>query len=216
MKKFFRRLLPLLLSISLAYTLFLSAPFGLFFYSFHALNESEDAIALELHPLSGLIVFEDTSTTAEAELVSNQTLTYALSDEILERKLSAYFAKRSIPGIVLESLTATIAPEMLSLQISWQCELLGYRFYKNTVFSEWGLRVARVGEVKRIEIKPSQLHSNHLYSVNLAEYWKYAPWVTRSDGWFALDSTSRLNIQELVLQDGEVALTLGATPEVEL
>lgn len=214
MKKFFRRLCILLLLISLLYVMFLAAPFALYFYSFQALNESEEAFALELYPLSGLIVLED-STTAETALVSNQTLTYALSDETLERMLSVYVTQRAIPGFVLSSLKVMIAPEMLSLRVSWQCELLGYRFYENTVFSEWQLRVAKAGEQKRIELKPKELHSNHLYSVNLAEYWEYSPWIDKPDGWFALDSTSQLDIQELVLRDGELSLTIGIAADTD-
>ena len=209
MKKFFRRLFLLLLFAALGYALFLVAPFGLFLYSFQALDDSEEAFALEIHPLSGLIILED-SSSPDTALTSNQTLTYALSDEILERLLSNYLTTRPIPSIALDSLEVLIAPEMLSLKISWQCELLGYRFYENTVFSEWQLRVVKAGELKRIELRPQQLHSNHLYSVNLANYWAYSPWIDNPDGWFALESTSHLNIQELMLQDGDLSLTLGA------
>jgi hypothetical protein len=214
MKKFFFRLFLLLFLASLGYALFLCAPFGLFWYSFQALNETEEAFALELHPLSGLVVLEN-SSSAETALASKQTLTYALSDETVERTLSAYLLKRPIPGVVLDSLNVLIAPEMLSLKISWQCELFGYRFYENTVFSEWLFRVVRNGERTHIEIKPSDLHSNHLYSVNLVDYWNYAPWIDHPEGWFALDSSSYLNIQELALQDGVIALTLGAAAGTE-
>ena len=215
MKKFFFRLFLLLLLFFLGYALFLGAPFGLFFYSFQALNESEEAFSLELSPLSGLIIVEEGSKT-EAALVTKQTLTYALSAEVLERLLLSYLEERPLPGIPLNSLEVMIAPEMLSLRISWQCELFGYRFYDNTVFSEWLIRLAKDKEQTRIEIKPKELHSNHLYSVNLAEFWEDFPWVDDNpDGWFALDSSSRLNIQELILQDGAAALTLGQARDAE-
>ena len=212
MKTFFFRLFLLLFLAALGYALFLAAPFGLFFYSFQILNNSEEALAFELLPLSALIVLEDNSAT-EATPFSNQTLTYTLPDETLERILFASLEKRPIPGVVLDSLTVLIAPEMLSVEISWQCELLGYRFYENTIFSEWLIRAGKNGDQQRIEIKPRDLHSNHLYSLNLAEYWTYNPRIKDPDGWVVLAPGSAMNIQELVLQDGAIALTFGAVTE---
>lgn len=205
MKKF---LLLLFLALFL-YILILVAPVGIFFYSLHSLNFSEKTPAQELSALSLLVVIEEPAESQDethATESQTQVVTFTIPDEEISAMFYDDLTARQLPGLTLDTVETTISPEMISLTISWHCQFFGYQFYEVTVLSEW---LVRFSEAKVIEVKPTNIHTNHLYSVDWVMAWEYVNRAEKPDGWLALTSFAHMNVQDIVLKDREVALTIG-------
>jgi len=203
-----KKILVLLFLAALTYGLILVTPIGFFFYSLSSLNLSEETLSQELAALATLIVFEEPEKSDTT--TSQNQVTFTVSQEGVSDMLFTALSARQYPCLTLKLVEMLIAPEMISLTVSWQCEVFGYQLYKASVFSEWFIRLSRA---RIVEIQPDNIHTNHLYSVNWADFWKYVTKTKTSDGWLALSPTAQMHIQELMLQDNKISFTVGMSEE---
>ncbi len=203
-------LLALLLLAALLYLGIVLAPLGIFFHSVYALVNSEPVLPLEF---DGLYI-EEAGVPSEPEASQIQAVSLTITEVELGKLLTDFLAQTSYPCLELSTTETAIAPEMLSVTLSWRCQFLRVPFFEFTVFSEWWVRLREGPQINKIEVKPRIIQvprrSRILnWGVNWAKVWPYVTHTHDSDGWLAVvSSSSRLNIHDMALQDQECWLSL--------
>lgn len=205
-----KKALFIILVILVVYVVILVAPVGVFLHQISSLEFSGDALHDQLSAISSISISED---PGETDVVpTSQALTLTVTDENISTMLYNALIKQKRAFMAVEQVDTNISPEMIHLAISSRYGLFGYLPYETTVFSEWMVKVSPnpsdPDRTSVIEIKPVNIHTNHLYTVNFAKFWKYATKTDVSDGWFALPSSIQFQIQYLILKDHEISLSI--------
>jgi hypothetical protein len=191
----------------------LIAPFALFLHHIYTLDLSEESLYEQVEMLSFFSFSEEADGTDSSTAAEGQVFMITVTDEDLGTMLHHALAKNPSPLITVSNVTTTISPEMIFLEISLQFGLSGYQIFETAVFSEWRARISQGAsdtyKNPLIEIKPVDIHTTVLHTLNFARFWKYATQTETSDGWLALPSlSSHFDIQYVVLQDHEISISL--------
>ncbi len=199
MKKF----LIIVCIILLLYGTFLVTPVGLFFYQLSSLEFSADIFPEEFQTLAALSIVEQSGAGNTENKSRNIML--ILTEEDVTPILHNAFRKKEGSFMKVRQVDINISPETIHVVLSSQYGLFGYQFFYTMVISEWMVRVyPESSPAGHIEIKPLDIHTNHLYTVNWAKIWDTVMKTDRTDGWLALPSSSRVRIYELTLKEHEV------------
>ncbi len=209
MKKVFVFLVTALLCCGL----YLLIPLGLFGCALYSFDVSQDILLHELNGISPLLMTEKRPEESEEPEASVEFITFSISEEALGEMLFDILKKKQHPLLAVDHIEIQISPEMVSLAISWAYHLLDYQFYQATIFSEWVVR-SNAGNsddenTAMIEIKPYNIHSNKLYSVNWADVWQLVNRIKNTDEWFTLFSKKQeLPIRDILLQDDQLSINV--------
>ena len=134
----------------------------------------------------------------------------SITNENMRTMLHHALTKKQNTFIAVNDVDTEISPEMIYLAISSNYGLPGYRPYETTVFSEWMVRMSPrspgTAQTHMVEIKPVNIHTNHLYTVNLAKFWPYVTRTRVSDGWFRLPSFPLIQLEDIVLNEHAISI----------
>lgn len=205
-----KKILFLIFVVLLLYAAILFAPIGIFLFQASSLEFSDDALYEQLAALTSVIVIEDVGTT-EAQ-PSPQSIIVTLSEEDLEDILTRAFRKQENAFIHVNLVRTEISPDLIELEIFYQYGWRDYRLFEATIFSRWLVDIfpplSESEKSSRIGIMPVEMHTNHLYSVNLAQLWPYLVNTTRENPWLILLGDAQFQIEDLTLLEHELALSL--------
>lgn len=203
-----KKVLLIILVLVVGYIVILVAPVVLFLFHISSLEFQEDGLQEQLRMLSTLSIFEEPDKYRFPP--GEQNITVTVTNEHVNTMLYHALTEKQNPFMTINQVNTTISPEMIHLGISSDYGFFSYQPYKTTLFSEWMVRVvpnaSDSGKTHIVAIKPITMHTNHLYTVNLAGIWKYVAKTGSSNGWLALPSTSQLQIRALTLKDQKASI----------
>lgn len=204
MKKF----LFLILLAALFYGAFLFAPVGIFLFQASSLEFSDNALYKQLAALTSVTVIENTGETEPAP----QAVTVTLTEEDLENLLTGAFRKKENIFLHVNLVQIEISPDMVLLEISYQYGWGKYGSFETTIFSQWLVDIfppqTAAEKSSRIGLMPVEMHTNHLYSLNLAQLWPYLVHTTRENPWLILPASAQFQLEEMNLQEHELSVNL--------
>ncbi len=192
--------------VFVVYAVMLITPVALFFFQLSSLEFEGQALYDQLSALSALTIVENPGETERTS--KHHFLTITITDENFSSTLYDALIKQKNSFMRLHLVDTTISPERIHLAISSNYGILGIFPYKTAVFSEWMVRVLDADDVSFVEIKPVNIHTNHLYTVNFAKLWKYVSNTETSEGWLVLPSSSQFQIRDITLEDHELSLNV--------
>ena len=199
--------LALALTGVVGYVTLLLAPIILFWYVLVSLDISHDAWAAQLKTLATVSVVEASDSPAEtANRAPVVTLTLSAAD--VRRMMIEAVIAHQLPLFKLRAASVQIAPEQISLALSWHIKFFDFTAYETTMFSEWTVLAAPAAQDANVIFTPLDLHTNHLYSVNWANLLPYAPNLQIQDGGLHLPLFDELGIHAIALQDREVTVSM--------
>ncbi|MBD3305059.1 hypothetical protein GF339_01780 [candidate division KSB3 bacterium] len=200
-------LLILLLLIA-AIGLVFVAPAGLALFQLASLEFPGEAIHEQLQALTTFSIVEAANET-EAEH-RRQVLTLTVTDENIQTMLANALSQQDSPFITITDVATIISPEALSLTLTAQYGLFGYGIFDATVFSEWAVKMVEALPEggNGVAMKPLNIHTDHLYTVNLARLWRYLAHTAKTDGWLLLPSIAPLQLEHLTLDDHQISFSV--------
>lgn len=204
-----KKILFLILVLLLLYTAFLLVPVGIFLFQASSLKFSDNVLYDQLTALSSVIVIEN---TAEAE-PSPQTITITLTEEDLEHILIGAFRNKENKYIRVNFIRTEISPDLIEVDISYDYGWEDYHLFETTIFSQWLVDIfpplSQKEKTRRIGIMPLEIHTNHLYSVNLAQLWPYLlKRVSFEEPWLIFPGEHQFQIEDMRLQEHKLSLSL--------
>lgn len=192
----------------LLYGTFLFAPVGIFLFQASSLEFSDNALYEQLAALMSVTVIEGTGETEP----SPQAVTVILTEEDLEQVLTRAFNSQDNRFVQVKLVHTEISPDMILLEISYQYGLWEHWFFETTIFSQWLFDIfpplSASEKSNRIGVVPVEVHTNHLYSVNLAQLWPYLVNTIRDDAWLIVPVNAQFQIEDANLHEHELALCL--------
>lgn len=203
-----KKILFLLLVAVLLYGAFLLAPVGIFLFQVSSLEFSDNAVYDQLAALTSLTVIENTDEIEPAP----QAVTVTLTEENLEYILTRAFRSKENMVLHINLLRTEISPDLIFLEITYQYGWGKYGSFEATLFSQWLVDIfppqTAMQKSNRIGVMPVELHTNHLYSVNLAEIWRYFFNFTKGHEWFIFPEIHQFQLGDMSLQEHELSLNL--------
>lgn len=209
MKKYVLLFICLLLPIVLVglYGMWLIAPVGLLFLHAAELPLSAETFQQQLNALAMVSIAEKTEKAKDAATIP-ATITFTIPAEALNVLL--YQGLTAKPGkfITVDRVNVDISAETIYAVCDVHYGLPGLPKLAAIVYSEW--KVKNSANAGTVEIKPIELHSNRLYSVNLAEWWAKFEKKEASGGWMPLSLVTPLQIQDIMLEEDALVLLIAS------
>lgn len=182
--------------------LMFASPMFVMWHQIAALSEVRALIEQEFELFSGVTVSENGSETGKSEALP-QIVTVTLPQDALKSMILHALSDRALPCMIIRDVKTAITPETVSIQIASACEMFGRQLYAIKTLTEWEVR----GDAG-VNIRPAQIRSTVLSSVDWATYWKYVA-KTDADGWCPFfSSDTPLAVQDILLQEREIAINL--------
>ena len=203
-----KKLLFLILVAVLLYGVILFAPVGIFMFQASSLEFSDNALYEQLAALTSVTVIENAGETNPAP----QAVTVTLTEEDLENLLNWAFKRKEHLLLHVNWVHTEISPEMVFLEISYQYGWGKYGSVETTIFSQWLVDIfppqTAGGKSSHIGVMPVEMHTNHLYSVNLAQLWPYLVHTTRENPWLIVPASAQFQLEDMSLQEHELSVNL--------
>jgi len=190
----------------------LVAPVVIFLFHVSSLEFSEDIFREYLDTFSTLSVSENTENDSNSPNSAHE-LTVIITEEQVSQMLHAALMKQTSSIVTVNSVHVEVSPEGSRMEISYLYGISGYWPFETTIFSDWLIRTplqspASNTSVDILQIKPVNIHTNHLYSVDWAEFWPSVSRSKASEGWVNVRIGSGGYIRKFALQEHEFSLNL--------
>ncbi|GAK49108.1 hypothetical protein U14_00326 [Candidatus Moduliflexus flocculans] len=181
--------------------LIFASPVAVMWHQLASLSSICVFIEQEFAPFSDMAVSEESDGKDDAE-TQPQIVTVTLPQDTLKVMVQKALSDHALPCMTIRDVKTVITPETISIQIASACELFGRQLYAIKTLSEWEVR-----DDAGVNIRPTQIHSTVLRTINWASYWKYFAKRADDDGWQPFfPPNSSLAIQDILLQEREIAI----------
>ena len=207
MKKFFLLILILILLVCLCGAV-LIAPVALFFLHISSLPGLAETSQEQFDAFAGFLVVEENGQTNDTTTIIFHTITITIAEEDLDTLLYDYLSTKQSGFIRIEQVDTDISAETIYIAIDANFGLFGFQVFETTLFSEWMMRSSP--EVGTIELKPVDIHTSYAYTVNLVKLWNVMKRKELSEGWLTLPLTSQIQIEDIILQENEIAISIAS------
>ncbi len=180
-----------------------ASPIAVMWHQLAAFAGIRVLIEQEFELFAGVELSEEGGGTPK-EQAQSQIVTVTLPQDALKTMIEQTLAEHALPCMTIREIKTAITPETISIQVASACELFGRQLYAIKTLSEWEVR----GDAG-VNIRPAQIYSTVLTTINWAKYWKYLAKNADADGWQPFfSSDSSLAVQDILLQEREIAINL--------
>ncbi len=214
MKKFFLFILSLILLLCL-YGIVLVAPVALFFMYAPSSQVFAEALQTQLNTFSTFSIVEKNGEISDTSNTTH-SITLTITKEDLDTLLYNVLTAKQSRLITIERVESDISAETIHLAIESHYGLFGWRMFDMTLYSEWMVRRSAISFKPVIpsivEIKPIDIHTSYLHSVNFVELWNVLEKKEFSNGWIPLPLASELQIEDIILWEDEIAVSIASNP----
>jgi hypothetical protein len=211
MKKFLLLFLFLFLLLCLG-GIVLTAPVVLLFTHVSSPQALAETLQDQLNAFSTFTIVEENGQTDDTSL-SKHSITLTITEKDMNRLLYNCVTAKKSPFITIEKVESDISAETIYVVIDFFYGLFGFQT-SDSIMSEWMVRVSPASSesamTSRIEIKPVDIHTSYLYSVNFVELWNVVKRGKSFDGWLPLPLDPELQIEDIILWEDEIAVSIAS------
>ena len=207
MKKIFFLIIILILLVCLC-GVALIAPVVLFFLHIPPLPDLAETFQEQIDAFSAFSVVEQDEQTNETTTITFHSITITIVEEDINTLLYDHLSTKRSSFIMVEQVDSNISAETIYIEIDVHYGLFGFHVFDTTLFSEWMVRSSP--EASIIELKPVDIHTSYAYTVNLVKVWNIMKRKELSDGWMMLPLASQLQIEDIILQENEIAISIAS------
>ena len=207
MKKFFLSILILILLVCLCGVV-LIAPIVLFFLYIPPLPDLAGTFQEQIDAFSVFSVVEQDKQTNETTTITFHSITITILEEDINTLLYDHLSTKQSSFITIEQVDSDISAETIYIEIDAHYSFFGSQVFDTTLFSEWMVRTSP--EAGIIELKPVDIHTNYAYTVNFVKVWNVMKRKELSDGWMILPFASQLQIEDIILRENEIAISIAS------
>lgn len=211
-RRFFGWLLLVLLLAALGLTgLAAIAPVALPMW--HALHLSGFAAAVqaELAALAELEIVESSGEAEDAVEVVH-ALTVTIAEDILADMLRETLAEHPSPFLRVTSLRIRIIPNSILLDLNVMYTFREYAVFSTALATEWRIRTSpallAAPMPTVVEVSPRLIRAAYWPEVDWIPFWQILARHRADGGWLPLECTIPLRLQDVLLDDGELLLSM--------
>jgi hypothetical protein len=161
--------------------------------------------------LADLMIVESSDQVEEPVNIIH-SLTVTLPEEAVEQML--YESLHQKPGrlMAIRSVRTQISPDRMQVDLDVDYTLRGHVVFNTSFTSEWLLRTSpsllASPMPSIVELAPLTIRASYWPSVEWTPLWEVMTGTRANNGWIALEFTSSFRLEDLNIEEGELALSI--------
>lgn len=183
-------------------------PVVLFFLHIPPLPDLAETFQEQIDAFSVFSIIEQDKQTNETTTITFHSITITIVEEDINTLLYDHLSTKQSSFITIEQVDSNISTETIYTEIDAHYSLFGFHVFDTTLFSEWMVRTSP--EAGIVELKPVDIHTSYAYTVNLVKLWNVMKRKELSDGWMMLPLASQLQIEDIILRENEIAISIAS------
>lgn len=166
--------------------------------------------------LTDIMIVEDPIQLEESPTAIIHSLSVTIPEHDVSQMLDDSLTTQPARFLTVTDVMVEISTERMAIEIDVEYGFADRTVFATTVTSEWRLRAAPSLSASpvpnTIEVKPLSIHAQYWPSVDWIPLWRLINRERLAHDWLALQFTTAFRLDDMTLQDHELALSIAPTP----